>query len=157
MFSRASSTFSKSRVWIRFSRFCPTWIRLWPRSRSIVSASHFRSKICCKFGAADRSVRPRKRTSPRGRNRSSYLAATRKFALRMIKKRPPHVVVDLSGVTFIDSSGLAVLIRAMQDVQKYGGKLRLSGMNENVRPIFEIARLDQIFVIDRQSDELLAD
>jgi len=75
----------------------------------------------------------------------------------MIKKRPPHVVVDLSGVTFIDSSGLAVLIRAMQDVQKYGGKLRLSGMNENVRPIFEIARLDQIFVIDRQSDELLAD
>jgi len=75
----------------------------------------------------------------------------------MIKKRPPHVVVDLSGVTFIDSSGLAVLIRAMQDVQKYGGKLRLSGMNENVRPIFEIARLDQIFLIDRQSDELLAD
>jgi len=87
------------------------------------------------------------RTSPRLEN----------SLLRMIKKRPPHVVVDLSGVTFIDSSGLAVLIRAMQDVQKYGGKLRLSGMNENVRPIFEIARLDQIFVIDRQSDELLAD
>jgi anti-sigma B factor antagonist len=76
---------------------------------------------------------------------------------RMIKKQPPHMVVDLSGVTFIDSSGLAVLIRAMQDVQKYGGKLSLSGMNGNVRPIFEIARLDRFFLIDPQSDELLVD
>jgi len=76
---------------------------------------------------------------------------------RMIKKQPLHVVIDLSGVTFIDSSGLAVLIRAMQDIQKYGGKLRLSGMNEYVRPIFEIARLDQIFLIDPQSEEVLTD
>jgi anti-sigma B factor antagonist len=76
---------------------------------------------------------------------------------RMIKQQPPHVIIDLSGVTFIDSSGLAVLIRAMQDIQKYGGTLRLSGMNEYVRPIFETARLDQIFLIDPQSDELLAD
>jgi anti-anti-sigma regulatory factor len=48
-------------------------------------------------------------------------------------------------------------MRAMQDVQKYGGKLRLSGMNDYVRPIFETARLDQIFLIDPQPDELLAD
>ena len=38
----------------------------------------------------------------------------------MIAKRPEHVVVDLSGVTFIDSSGLAVLINAMQDIKEYG-------------------------------------
>ena len=76
---------------------------------------------------------------------------------RMIKKQPDHVVVDLSGVTFIDSSGLAVLIRAMQDVQQYGGKFTLSGMNDNVRPIFETARLDQFFLIDPQDDKLLAD
>ena len=75
---------------------------------------------------------------------------------RITKKRPPQVVVDLSGVTFIDSSGLAVLIRAMQDIQKYGGKLTLSGMNDHVRPIFEMARLDQVFLIDPGDDELLA-
>jgi anti-sigma B factor antagonist len=74
----------------------------------------------------------------------------------IIKKQPPCVVVDLAGVRFIDSSGLAVLIRALQDVQKYGGKLAISGMNENVRPIFEMARLDQVFVIDPRDDELLA-
>ena len=74
----------------------------------------------------------------------------------MIKKRPAQVVVDLSGVTFIDSSGLAVLIRAMQDVQKYGGKLSLSGINDNVRPIFEMAQLDQVFLIEPGDEKLLA-
>ena len=74
----------------------------------------------------------------------------------MIKSRPEHLVVDFSGVTFIDSSGLAVLIRAMQNVKEYGGKLTLSGVTADVRPIFEIARLDQLFVIDPRGDELLA-
>ena len=66
----------------------------------------------------------------------------------MIKKRPNRIIVDLSGVTFIDSSGMAVLIRALQNVKEYGGKLSLSGMNDNLRLIFETARLDQVFVID---------
>ena len=74
----------------------------------------------------------------------------------IIAKRPKHVVVDLSGVTFIDSSGLAVLINAMQDVKAYGGKLTLAGINNNVRSIFEIARLDQFFLIDPHDNELLA-
>ena len=75
----------------------------------------------------------------------------------MIKQQPPSLVVDLSGVRFIDSSGLAVLIRAMQEVQLYGGQLTLSGMNDNVRPIFEMARLDQFFVIDPRDDGVVAD
>jgi anti-sigma B factor antagonist len=74
----------------------------------------------------------------------------------IIAKRPEHVVVDLSGVTFIDSSGLAVLINARQDVKEYGGKLTLVGINTNVRSIFEMARLDQFFLIDPRDDELLA-
>jgi len=74
----------------------------------------------------------------------------------MIAKRPEHVVVDFSGVTFIDSSGLAVLIKAMQDVKEYGGKFALAGINNNVRSIFEMARLDQVFLIDPRDDELLA-
>src|SRR5882762_6725619 len=74
----------------------------------------------------------------------------------IIAERPEHIVVDLSGVTFIDSSGLAVLINAMQDVKQYGGKLTLAGINSNIRSIFELARLDQFFLIDPRDDELLA-
>lgn len=76
---------------------------------------------------------------------------------RITKKQPPHVVVDLSGGTFIDSSGLAVLIRAREDIRNYGGKLTLSGIREDVLVIFEMARLDQVFLIDPQNDLLAAD
>ena len=75
----------------------------------------------------------------------------------MIKKKPDRIVVDLSGVTFIDSSGMAVLIRALQNMKEYGGELSLSGLNDHVRPIFETARLDQVFVIDPGDNYSFAD
>ena len=65
----------------------------------------------------------------------------------LIADRPPQLVVDLSQVTYIDSSGLAALIQAMQNVERYGGNFALCGLQESVRPIFEIARLDQVFRI----------
>ena len=74
----------------------------------------------------------------------------------MIDKRPQRLVVDLSKVTYIDSSGLAVLIEGMQNVEGYGGKFVLAGLQENVRPIFEIARLDQVFLIFPHVDAALA-
>jgi len=74
----------------------------------------------------------------------------------MIEKKPPRLVVDLSKVTYIDSSGLAVLIEGMQNVEAYGGKFCLAGLQENVKPIFEIARLDQVFLIFPHVDAALA-
>jgi anti-sigma B factor antagonist len=65
----------------------------------------------------------------------------------MIEKKPPKLIVDLARVTYIDSSGLAALIEGMQNVQEYGGKFALAGLQEPVRTIFEIARLDQVFRI----------
>jgi anti-sigma B factor antagonist len=64
-----------------------------------------------------------------------------------VKEKPRKLVVDLAKVTYIDSSGLAALIEAMQSVEKYGGKFALASLQEAVKPIFEIARLDQIFRI----------
>jgi anti-sigma B factor antagonist len=74
----------------------------------------------------------------------------------MIEQKPPRLVVDLSAVTYIDSSGLAVLIEGMQNVEAYGGKFILAALRENVRPIFEIARLDQVFIIFPHVDAALA-
>ncbi len=65
----------------------------------------------------------------------------------LIDDKPKQVVVDLTKVSYIDSSGLAVLIEGMQNVEAYGGKFALAGLQSNVRPIFEIARLDQVFRI----------
>lgn len=66
---------------------------------------------------------------------------------QMTDKKVSPLVVDLSRVSYIDSSGLAVLIEAMQQVEEYGGRFALVGLQENVRSIFEIARLDQVFRI----------
>jgi anti-sigma B factor antagonist len=67
----------------------------------------------------------------------------------MIKKKPKRLVVDLSRVTYVDSTGLAAFIRAMQKVEAYGGKFSLAGMPETVRSIFEVSRLDQVFKISK--------
>src|SRR6266513_1980015 len=66
---------------------------------------------------------------------------------QILQKKPEKLVIDLSRVSYMDSSGLAVLIEAMQNVEDYGGKFAIAGMQETVRSIFEIARLDQVFRI----------
>ncbi len=63
----------------------------------------------------------------------------------LVKAKAPRVLIGLGGVTYIDSSGLALFIETLQQVQGYGGQLALFGLRAPVRHIFEIARLDQIF------------
>jgi len=75
---------------------------------------------------------------------------------KMIENKPNRVVVDLTKVTYLDSSGLAVLIEGMQNVQKYGGKFGLAGVQEDVKHVFDIARLDQVFEIYPDVDTALA-
>jgi anti-sigma B factor antagonist len=73
----------------------------------------------------------------------------------VIDKKPDRLVVDLSDVSYIDSAGLAALIQAMQKVESYGGKFMLAGLQETVRSIFEISRLDQVFQIFPDADAAL--
>ncbi|SRR6266404_1411280 len=74
----------------------------------------------------------------------------------MIAKKPKQLVVDLSGVAYIDSAGLAAVIEAMQEVEAYGGKFALTGLQKTVRSIFEMSRLDQVFSIFPDVDAALA-
>jgi anti-sigma B factor antagonist len=74
----------------------------------------------------------------------------------MIKKKPERIVIDLSRATYIDSAGMAALIVAMQEVEAYGGTFFLSGLQETLRSIFEISRLDRTFRIFPDVDAALA-
>ena len=74
----------------------------------------------------------------------------------MIEKKPRRVVVDLAKVTYLDSSGLAVLIEGMQNVQEYGGNFALANVQESVQHIFDLARLDQVFQIFPDVDSALS-
>lgn len=66
------------------------------------------------------------------------------------------IVVDLTGVTFIDSMALGVLLAAMNRLRSLGGDLRLVVPNPSIRRIFEISLLDRLFVLDTTRDEALA-
>jgi anti-sigma B factor antagonist len=63
----------------------------------------------------------------------------------LIARKLPRIYLDLSQVSYIDSSGLAAFIDAMQRIQAYGGEFALIAARESVRRIFEISRLDQVF------------
>ncbi len=65
----------------------------------------------------------------------------------LISQKTARILVDFSGVTYVDSSGLATMIETLQRIQSYGGKFAMFGLRDSVRSIFEIARLDQIFRI----------
>ena len=67
-------------------------------------------------------------------------------ALReIIDAKPKRLVIDLSRVPYVDSSGLAVLIGAKQELEAEGGTFVLAGAQQAVRTILESARLDQYF------------
>jgi len=58
------------------------------------------------------------------------------------------VHVKLSGVDFMDSSGIATLVEGLQWSKSSGGRFVLSGLTETVRDVFELAKLDTIFEIE---------
>jgi anti-sigma B factor antagonist len=71
---------------------------------------------------------------------------------RVQGKRPARLVVDLTLVPYMDSSGVATLVEAMQIARKNGTRMVLCALADRVRSIFEIARLDTVFVIVATSD-----
>jgi len=63
------------------------------------------------------------------------------------RARPTRVVVDLSQVDYMDSSGVATFVEALQIARTNKIPLVLCAMQDRVRSIFEIARLDMVFTI----------
>ena len=78
----------------------------------------------------------------------SRAPALRTQIRQVFDQGPMRVVVDLSGVPYMDSSGVATLVEGMQLASRAGAKFILIGLQERVRSIFEIARLDTVFLIE---------
>ena len=65
----------------------------------------------------------------------------------LTKAASPQIVVNLARATYIDSSGLGVLMGARREALKRGGRLALCGMTKDVRMVFELTRLNKFFEI----------
>ncbi len=56
----------------------------------------------------------------------------------------PHVVIDLTSVPFIDSSGLGALVSGLKETRQAGGDLRIVGAAEQVRTVLGLTNLDRV-------------
>jgi anti-sigma B factor antagonist len=66
------------------------------------------------------------------------------------------LLLDFKGVRYIDSSGLATLIEYFRESSKFHGKFAIFGLERKVAALFELVRLDQLFVIAKDEAEALA-
>jgi anti-sigma B factor antagonist len=57
------------------------------------------------------------------------------------------LVLDLSRLRFVDSSGLGAFISCLRKLNAKGGDLKLCGMSKQVRAVFELVRMHRIFDI----------
>ena len=72
---------------------------------------------------------------------------------RAEESEPDVLVVDLRGVTFMDSTGLRLLLAALRRAEPVGRRVVLVRGQEQVRELFRVARLDDVFeLVDDPED-----
>jgi len=66
---------------------------------------------------------------------------------KALRNKPASLSIDLSGVSYIDTSGLATLVEADRIAHKQGTRLILSGLQDQPRYLFDITHLDRLFEV----------
>jgi len=67
------------------------------------------------------------------------------------------ILIDFSDTGYIDSSGLGALVSLSKKLREADGELRLAGLNDDLRTLFELTKLDTLFRIDASPEEALAE
>ena len=75
---------------------------------------------------------------------------------RLVEFRPNKVLINLSGVPYIDSSGIAVFIELYQKLKRTGGKVVFHNVPEAVLQVLELAKLNLFFPIVKTEKEAVA-
>jgi len=73
-----------------------------------------------------------------------------------LDKDERRILIDFSRTGYIDSSGLGALVSISRKIREAGGELRLSGLNEDLRSLFELTKLDTLFAIAETPQQALA-
>lgn len=66
----------------------------------------------------------------------------------IIEKSPKEVVIDLNELKSITSSGIGKIVLLYKEMNKKGGKVRITGVNETIMQIFKIVKLDRLVEIE---------
>lgn len=74
----------------------------------------------------------------------------RRRLLAALRAKPAILRVDLSGVSYTDSSGLATLVEASRIARQQGTRLTLSGIHDQPQYLVQVTHFDQLFDIEAQ-------
>lgn len=66
---------------------------------------------------------------------------------QLIEDNQTDILVDLDGLTFMDSSGLSLIVGTFKRIRVGKGDLKLSGLSPTIQKLFEITRLSRVFEI----------
>ncbi|CAN5472144.1 hypothetical protein BH11MYX1_BH11MYX1_02710 [soil metagenome] len=64
---------------------------------------------------------------------------------KIVASKPKKVVVDLSGLDLIDSSGVAALVKLYKGIRGTGGQVAMTGARDQPLAIFKLLRMDKVF------------
>jgi anti-sigma B factor antagonist len=85
-------------------------------------------------------------------------APTLKAAIgEAVKNGTPRLIIDMEGVSFVDSTGLGSVIAALKLVRGSKGDLRLAAPNQQVRVVLELTTLDRVFAYYPTVEDALTD
>ena len=74
-----------------------------------------------------------------------------------LEKGERKFLVDFSQTGYIDSSGLGVLVSLSKKIREQGGELRLADLNDDLKMLFELTKLDTLFQISDTRERALGD
>jgi anti-sigma B factor antagonist len=83
--------------------------------------------------------------APSGRLDVTGAPTLKEAVTEAVKGGQPRLVIDLEGVSFVDSTGLGSVIAALKLVRSSKGDLRLAAPNQQVRVVLELTTLDRVF------------
>jgi anti-sigma B factor antagonist len=95
--------------------------------------------------------------APTGRLDVAGAPALKDAVSQAMKNGKPRLVIDLEGVSFVDSSGLGSVVAALKQVRTSQGDLRLAAPNQQVRVVLELTTLDRVFPYYATVEEALSD
>jgi anti-sigma B factor antagonist len=94
-------------------------------------------------GGADMGI-----VSLQGRITVSNANEMRRTLADALRLQPKEVTVDLSGVTYMDTSGLATLMEAMRSARQQGTRLVLGSIQAQPRFLLKVTDLDHVFEVE---------
>src|SRR5580704_11373662 len=71
----------------------------------------------------------------------------------LTENQHPTVLIDMTGLEYIDSAGLGVLVAALKEVNDHDGALAIMGLTPAVARVFRVTGLDNLFMVCTDADE----